>query len=321
MIDFKMNPYHFFDSKLLEFKSDFVANSNWQEKLEKRKKSFADYSFIVTDNEIVLYSDFVIAWGFNDDGMHINFDSSTPKKIYWINIHLGTKEIFINSEEAIDLIHENIVITTIKNILHLKFKEHTNYTNIIENNSTGIFHQYLAFKHYKQDSCFFLQNENQSRNKVNQKHYLLKEKCKVDVLVLNKVQKSQLRDDFIEFEHLSPYTQSEIKYFSINGGKAVSQVNSIIHTDSISSETHQHIKHILINDKAQSFSKPNLMILNPEVIASHGNSIGSYNDDEIFYLMQRGMPLELAKSIIQNGIISQALEIHPDYELIKGFYE
>lgn len=321
MIDFKMNPYHFFDSKLLEFKSDFVANSNWQEKLEERKKSFANYSFIVTDNESVLYSDFVIAWAFNDEGMHINFDSSTPKNIYWINIHIGTKEIFISSEEGINLIHENIVITTIKNVLYLKFKENTIYTNLIENNSTGIFHQYLAFKHFKENSCFFLQNENQSRNKVNQKHYLLKEKCKANVLILNKVQKKQLRDDFIEFEHLSPDTQSEIKYFAINGGKAVSQVNSIINTEAINSETHQHIKHILINETAQSFSKPNLMIQNPEVIASHGNSIGSYNDDEIFYLMQRGMPLETAKSIIQHGIINQALEIHPDYELIKGFYE
>jgi SUF system FeS cluster assembly, SufBD len=320
-IDFKMNPYHFFDSKLLEFKSDFIATYDWEEILAERRKSFPDYSFIITDNdEGLLHTDFLTGWGFNDTDIRIHFDNNMPQKIYWINIQNGEKETHFSFDNDINLIHESLVRKTIKGITHLKFKANAVYTNIIQNDSGGIFHQYLAFKNFKNTSCYFLQKDTDAKNKVNQKHYLSEEKAESNIFVLNKVQTKQLRDDFVEFEHSHSHTKSDIKYFSINGGKAVSQINSFIPKDVVECETHQHIKHILINDKAQSYSKPNLMIKNPNVIASHGNSIGSYNDDELFYLMQRGIDLDKAKKIVQDGIINQALESHPDYELVKGYF-
>ena len=320
-IDFKMNPYHFFDSKLLEFKSDLVAVYDWKEILSSRKKDFPEYSFLVTDNdEGLLHTDFLTGWGFNDTDIRIHFDEQMPKKIYWINIQRGDKESHLSFDNEINLIHENLVLNTIKGITHLKFKSKAVYTNIIQNKSDGIFHQYLAFKNFDITSSYFLQTNTESKNKINQKHYLSQEKAESNIFILNKVQPKQLRDDFIEFEHSHSNTKSDVKYFSINGGKSVSQVNSFIPSDVIDCETHQHLKHILTEDKAQSYSKPNLMIKNPNVIASHGNSIGSYSDDEIFYLMQRGIALEQAKQIIQNGIINQALESHPDYELVKGYF-
>lgn len=320
-IDFKMNPYHFFDEKLLSIKSDTLAYYNWQNILEERKKIFTDYSFIVIDNDNgVIFTDFFIGCGFNEEDIKFNFDSEAPKRIYCINIQNGFKKTHLCFENDINLIHESLITQTSQARTYLKFKSKSVYTNIIKNNSTGTFEQNLQIKSFSQTDCYFLQKNTNSKNKVNQKHYLSQEQVNVNILVLNKIQVKQLRDDFIEFEHSCSNTKSELKYFSINGGKSVSQINSFIPEEVVNCETHQHIKHILISDVAQSYSKPNLMIKNPYVIASHGNSIGSYNDDEIFYLMQKGITLELAKKIIQDGIINQALESHPDYEKIKGYF-
>lgn len=320
-IEFKMNPYHFFDSKILELKNDFLVTYEWKVILAERMKSFPDYSFIVTSNdEGFLHTDFLTGWGFNDTDIRVHFDNSMPKKIYWINIQKGEKETHFSFDESINLIHESLVVNTTKGITHLKFKSNAVYTNIIQNISNEVFHQYLIFKNFDKTSCYFLQKSTDAKNKVNQKHFLSQEKAESNIFILNKVQEKQLRDDFVEFEHSYSFTKSQLKYFSINGGKAVSQVNSFIPSDVVDCETHQHIKHILINDKAQSYSKPNLMIRNPNVIASHGNSIGSYGDEEIFYLMQRGIDLNNARKIIQNGIIDKALESHPDYEIVKGYF-
>ena len=54
---------------------------------------------------------------------------------------------------------------------------------------------------------------------------------------------------------------------------------------------------------------PNLVVNTNEVEANHGVSIGGIDEDEMFYLMSKGISKATAKKLIEEGFI---LSIMPD---------
>lgn len=113
--------------------------------------------------------------------------------------------------------------------------------------------------------------------------------------------KNQVFDLTTEIVHKSSNTKSNISFTGLNKGKLVSQINSVVEANSKDCEVHQHIKHILFNDDAMSYSKPGLMIASP-CVASHGNSIGSIPEDWLFYLQTKGISPQSCLKIIQQSL-------------------
>lgn len=116
-----------------------------------------------------------------------------------------------------------------------------------------------------------------------------------------KTEKQQVFDLTTEIVHKSSNTISNIYFTGLNKGKLVSQINSVVEKQSKDCELHQHIKHILFNDEATSYSKPGLMISSP-CVASHGNSIGSIPEDWLFYLQTKGISPEACLAIIEKSL-------------------
>lgn len=123
----------------------------------------------------------------------------------------------------------------------------------------------------------------------------------VDTQIFINTLSQQLFDLTTEIIHKKSNTSSDISFIGLNEGKLVSQINSIIEADSKDCELHQHIKHILFNDDAMSYSKPSLMISTP-CVASHGNSIGSIPEDWLFYLQTKGISPEQCLNIIKHSL-------------------
>lgn len=113
--------------------------------------------------------------------------------------------------------------------------------------------------------------------------------------------KRQTFDLTTEIVHKNSNTHSQINFVGLNEGKLVSQINSIIEKNSFDCELQQHIKHILFNDNAMSYSKPSLMISSP-CVASHGNSIGSIPEDWLFYLQAKGISPTNCLQIIKQSL-------------------
>lgn len=175
--------------------------------------------------------------------------------------------------------------------------------------------------HCKEEAKIFIFEKNRdSITKQNTLVCLDTPHSKVDVQIAVETQPGQKRDDFIEFHHSSPETYSNVKYLSLNGGIATSQANSLLDKNSKQCESYQNLKHILLNEKAKSYAKPNLMILNPDVMAQHGNNFGAINDDDISYLLLRGISPERGKEIIQKSLMDGAIELHPEATFIKEFF-
>lgn len=125
----------------------------------------------------------------------------------------------------------------------------------------------------------------------------LADNAQIEINCLSLVGQQQYQDDSISVTH-GKDSSSIINYRSFTNGFTVSQVNSIIPAQSQGAKTEQHLKHTMMSEGAKIFSKPNLEILNPNVVAGHGNSIGSISDDELRYLSFRGINEERANLLI-----------------------
>lgn len=70
-------------------------------------------------------------------------------------------------------------------------------------------------------------------------------------------------------------------------------------------------KNNVINEYAKVLNKsensnvmiPNLIVNTNDVIANHGVSIGTFNPDEIFYLLSKGIDKHTARKLIEEGFI------------------
>lgn len=66
-------------------------------------------------------------------------------------------------------------------------------------------------------------------------------------------------------------------------------------------------KGIIIGDNAKITERPILLIDNYNVSAYHGASIGKMSEEQLFYLMSRGIPKKEAFMLILNGLIAPFL--------------
>jgi len=58
------------------------------------------------------------------------------------------------------------------------------------------------------------------------------------------------------------------------------------------------IKHLFLSDKAEAYAKPELEIYNDDVKCSHGATIGQLDEEQLFYMLTRGLNKSTAKSLL-----------------------
>nr|WP_225908083.1 SufD family Fe-S cluster assembly protein [Hyphomonas sediminis] len=71
---------------------------------------------------------------------------------------------------------------------------------------------------------------------------------------------------------------------------------------------------LLLEEGAEVFAKPELEILADDVQCAHGNTSGALDANQLFYLRQRGIPLETARALLTEAFIAEALEEAGDLE-------
>ena len=71
------------------------------------------------------------------------------------------------------------------------------------------------------------------------------------------------------------------------------------------SRADQDCRAILLDEKASMNAKPEMKIYNNDVICKHGTTIGSLNQEQVFYLNSRGLNKFEAEKILLQGIINE----------------
>ncbi len=101
-------------------------------------------------------------------------------------------------------------------------------------------------------------------------------------------------------EHQAPQCRSDQTYRGIASGKGTAVFDGVVvvHRDAQKTEAHQENRNLLLSETATVHTKPHLEIDADDVVCSHGATVGALDEDQLFYLRARGVPEDLAHSML-----------------------
>ena len=77
--------------------------------------------------------------------------------------------------------------------------------------------------------------------------------------------------------------------------------------DSQHCDGHQNHRAILLSDTASVQATPELEIYADDVKCSHGSAVGALDENHLFYLLSRGIPMDEAKKILLKSYVMEIL--------------
>ena len=115
----------------------------------------------------------------------------------------------------------------------------------------------------------------------------------------------------ININHLGNNITSNITNHGINteDNKLLFVINTIVPKNSLNITTNQDSKIIVLKDNNASI-KPNLLIDNDDIEANHAAYIGRFKEEELFYLMTRGIKKEDAVDLMIKSFLIGNMEIN-----------
>ena len=110
--------------------------------------------------------------------------------------------------------------------------------------------------------------------------------------------------------HQQPNCESHQDYKGIFGQQSTGVFNGKIIVDKIAQKTNafQQNNNLLISDKANVNTKPQLEIFADDVRCSHGCTIGQLDQEALFYLRSRGIPQKEASALMMYAFANNVLE-------------
>ena len=113
--------------------------------------------------------------------------------------------------------------------------------------------------------------------------------------------------------HVAPYTKSTISAKSISQDNGVSSYRGLVKItpNAIGSESHIVCDALLMNDGAKSDTYPVMQVETSDAQIGHEARVGRVGEEEVFYLMSRGMNEGEARKMIVNGFIEPVVKALP----------
>lgn len=117
--------------------------------------------------------------------------------------------------------------------------------------------------------------------------------------------------------HEQPRCSSREVYKGVYGGQSRGVFNGMVYIarDAQHSDADLSNKNLLVSDRAQVQTKPELEIHADDVKAAHGCTIGQLDPTWLTYLRTRGIPEEQARQMLTNGFVMDLVEEIADASL------
>ena len=138
-----------------------------------------------------------------------------------------------------------------------------------------------------------------------------------DISGLYLVDGSQKVSNSLNVLHKVPECHSRELFKGILDNSATAYFSGLIHVfpDAQKTEAYQECHNLLLNRDARAFAQPQLEIYADDVKCSHGATNGRMNEDELFYMRSRGIPLKEAKVLQQLAFAYAVLDKISSQEL------
>jgi len=127
----------------------------------------------------------------------------------------------------------------------------------------------------------------------------------------------------INLLHLAKNTSAVMSNYGIAKDQSIIFFTGISRIEKGNSKTdsYQKTRGLNLSKDAKVIARPYLYIDEFDVIAGHGASIGSVSDDDLFYLMSRGLHKDEAEKMIINGFIKPLIDNITDEDFRKMLIE
>ena len=123
----------------------------------------------------------------------------------------------------------------------------------------------------------------------------------------------QHQDAGAKMIHLAPETTSQIisKSISKNGGRATYRGLVKINKGAKNAKSKVVCDALILDSKSRSDTYPTNIILENEVSLEHEATVSKVGEDQLFYLMSRGLPEHEAEAMIVNGFLEPIMKQIP----------
>jgi Fe-S cluster assembly protein SufD len=139
---------------------------------------------------------------------------------------------------------------------------------------------------------------------------LVGEGARSDLLAVAVAQHKQEFDARTLQDHVSPHTASDLLYKNALDDRARTTFGGLIRVEPHAhfTDAYQKVRNLLLSDDAEANSMPGLEILADNVRCTHGATSGQIDEDELFYLRTRGIPVKVAQHLIVVGFLNEVIQ-------------
>ncbi len=111
-------------------------------------------------------------------------------------------------------------------------------------------------------------------------------------------------------DHVSPHTASDLLYKNALDDRARCTFGGLIRVEPHAhfTDAYQKVRNLLLSDDSEANSMPGLEILADNVRCTHGATSGQVDEDELFYLRARGIPIKIAQRLIVTGFLNEVIQ-------------
>jgi Fe-S cluster assembly protein SufD len=121
---------------------------------------------------------------------------------------------------------------------------------------------------------------------------------------------SQHVDNTTYIDHVSPETSSRELYKGVldDSARGVFQGTIMVRPDAQRINGRQTNRTLLLSDKAEIDTKPELEIYADDVKCAHGATVGELDEDALFYLRSRGIPELAARRLLIEAFLGEVID-------------
>lgn len=248
-----------------------------------------------------------------DEPIYLNYNTDTKTG----NAFANQNQITVEESSKVTIIEQYSNSSTADNLLNtiskLNIAENAeiDYYIIQTSNSNGvnILNNSITLKKDSKLNITFFSIGN-SLNHSDIKVELESTGIEVNTFIANNAKDKQNHNLNLITNHKAPHCISNTVYRAVLNDKSISSFTGDIIVDEGALQTNADLqcKSLVMSKAASANSRPQLVINCDDVKCSHGSSIGHLDEDALFYLRARGLPLKAAKELLVQAFIEPAIE-------------
>jgi len=143
--------------------------------------------------------------------------------------------------------------------------------------------------------------------------YLMEDGAHGEILSMAFAGKGQIQDAGSRMIHLAPNTTSKVtsKSISKNGGRSSYRGYMKINKNAENAKSNVVCDALILDDRSQSDTYPTMDIDQQKVSVGHEASVSKVGEEQLFYLMSRGLSEEDATTMVVSGFIEPLVKELP----------